>query len=70
MKPGDRGRVIGFEPGRRDYRQKLLAMGMTPGTEFSLTRIAPLGDPIELSVRGFAMSLRRNEAETLKVERI
>ncbi|MGQ9365307.1 FeoA family protein [Azospirillum sp. ST 5-10] len=68
MQPGDRGRVTGFEKGRRDYRQKLLAMGMVPGTEFSVTRVAPLGDPVEIRVRGFAMSLRRAEADALKVE--
>ncbi|WP_029009798.1 FeoA family protein [Azospirillum halopraeferens] len=68
MKPGDRARITGFEKGRRDYREKLLSMGMVPGTEFALTRIAPLGDPVEIRVRGFAMSLRRQEADALKVE--
>ena len=70
MQPGDQARIIGFEKGQRDYRQKLLSMGMVPGTEFSLTRVAPLGDPVEVSVRGFAMSLRKAEADMLKVERI
>lgn len=70
MRPGDKARVTGFEKGQRDYRQKLLSMGMVPGTEFSVTRVAPLGDPVEISVRGFAMSLRRAEADLLKVERI
>ncbi|CAK0760758.1 ferrous iron transport protein A [Azospirillaceae bacterium] len=69
MRPGDKARVVGFEKGQRDYRQKLLSMGMTPGTEFSLTRVAPLGDPVEINVRGFSMSLRKSEADTLKVER-
>jgi ferrous iron transport protein A len=45
-------------------------MGLTPGTEFTITRLAPLGDPIEIRVRGFAMTLRKREAELLRVERV
>lgn len=69
---GDSGRFLGFNPSSnaKAYRQKLLAMGLTPGTEFSITRVAPLKDPIELQVRGFALSLRKNEAMCLRVEKI
>ena len=42
---GERGRITGLRRGDRSYREKLLAMGLTPGTEFSVTRLAPLGDP-------------------------
>lgn len=66
---GDSARVIGFERGDRSYREKLLSMGLTPGTQFTLSRAAPLGDPVELKVRGYAVSLRKGEAELLKVER-
>ncbi len=45
-------------------------MGLTLGTEFTLVRIAPLGDPIEISVRGFSLILRKNEAKILKLERV
>ena len=45
-------------------------MGLTPGTEFTVERLAPLGDPIEIRVRGYAMSLRKAEADMLEVERI
>jgi len=54
MPIGARGRVVGFEKGQRAYRHKLLAMGLTPGSEFQVVRHAPLGDPVEISVRGFA----------------
>jgi len=70
MAVGDKGRVTGLEKGNKGYRKKLLAMGLTPGTEFSVIRYAPMGDPIEISVRGFALSLRKNEAAALLVERI
>lgn len=67
---GDRARVVGFSEGSSAYRRKLLSMGLTPGAEISVTRIAPMGDPIEIRVRGFALSLRKAEAEALTVERI
>ena len=70
MQVGDNGRVVGIYKGEKTYRQKLLAMGLTPGTQFSVTRYAPLGDPVEIQVRGFALSLRKGEANALFVERI
>ena len=67
---GTIGRVIGYEKANRAYKSKLLAMGLTPGTEFTVTRHAPLGDPIEIRVRGFQLSLRKAEANTLLVEKV
>ena len=65
---GQSGRIVGYEKGSRAYREKLLAMGLTPGAPFTLTRQAPMGDPIEIEVRGFKLSLRKGEAAALKVE--
>jgi ferrous iron transport protein A len=42
-------------------------MGLTPGTHFTVTRQAPLGDPVEIEVRGFKLSLRKGEAAALQV---
>lgn len=70
LKAGDRARVAGFTEGGRSYRRKLLAMGLTPGIEFSVVRVAPLGDPVEVRVRGSSVSLRKDEAAALRVERI
>ncbi|MGH2340742.1 FeoA family protein [Segnochrobactraceae bacterium EtOH-i3] len=70
LKPGDHGRVTGIGKGALDYRQRLMSMGLTPGVSFEITRVAPLGDPVEIRVRGFAMSLRRDEAALLKVEKL
>jgi ferrous iron transport protein A len=66
---GQKARVTGFSKNEADraYRHKLLAMGLTPGVEFEVTRIAPLGDPVEITLRGFAMSLRKAEADVLEV---
>jgi len=69
MDIGEKGKVAGFVKGATTYREKLLAMGLTRGTEFTVERIAPLGDPVEIIVRGFALSLRRDEASALLVER-
>jgi ferrous iron transport protein A len=67
---GDKVKVIGYDRIHPNYRKKLLVMGLTPGVEFTITRIAPLGDPIEISVRGFSLVLRKNEANILKLERV
>lgn len=64
-----RWRVIGFQKGSADYRKRLLALGVTPGVEFSVSRIAPLGDPIELRLRGAAISVRKGEAQILILEK-
>lgn len=65
---GSHLKVVGYEPTARDYKRKLLAMGLTPGTELVVKRHAPLGDPTEIEVRGFRLSLRKSEADALLVE--
>lgn len=50
-----------------EQRKLLLSMGFTPSTEVQLVRIAPLGDPLEFSLRGFNVSLRKSEADVIKV---
>jgi ferrous iron transport protein A len=70
MSPGDRGRVQGFEAGGRAYRRKLLSMGLTPGAELQVVRVAPMGDPVEVRVRGTSLTLRKDEAAALQMERL
>lgn len=67
---GKRGRVKGFGQGSKEYRKKILAMGLIKGTEFTVNRVAPMGDPIEIEVRGYNLSLRKDEAAALTVEGI
>jgi ferrous iron transport protein A len=69
LKVGERARVSGYAAGCPGYRHRLLTMGLTPGTEILVTRLAPLGDPVEVEVRGYNLSLRKNEAEVLRVQR-
>jgi len=70
LQVGDKGRVLGFNKQGKAYRKRLLAMGLTPGTAFSIVRFAPLGDPVEISLRGFSLTLRKNEADILMVEKL
>ncbi|AUH00963.1 ferrous iron transport protein A [Prodigiosinella confusarubida] len=62
-------RVVGFQKGSADYRKRLLALGVTPGVEFTVSRVAPLGDPIELRLRGAAISVRKDEVQILILEK-
>lgn len=52
----------------RALRRRLLEMGLLPGTRVELVRRAPLGDPLELRLRGYALSIRREEAAAIEVE--
>lgn len=70
LQPGDHARIVGLGKSRPEYRQKLMSMGLTPGATFEITRVAPLGDPVEIKVRGFSMSLRKDEAEMIAVEKL
>jgi Fe2+ transport system protein FeoA len=51
-----------------EERSRLLELGLVPGTVVELVRFAPLGDPVEIHVRGSNLSLRRHEAEQIFVE--
>lgn len=66
---GAKGEVTGYSKSDPAYRDKLLAMGLTKGTPFTVVRVAPLGDPVEIEIRGFKLSLRKTEAEALLVRR-
>lgn len=65
---GFTGVIKGYAQGSAQYRKHLLALGLTPGTPFSVSRVAPLGDPIEIKVRGCAISLRKAEAAVISVQ--
>lgn len=52
----------------RAVRRRLMELGLLPGTEIGVVRRAPLGDPIELRLRGYSLSIRREEASRVTVE--
>ena len=54
--------------GDRPFRRRLMELGLVPGTLVSVEKVAPLGDPLELSVRGCRLSIRRAEAAAVAVD--
>jgi len=64
---GGRGTIRGF-PGQGPAFLRLREMGVLPGTTVRLVRTAPLGDPLEIQVRGYSLTLRKSEAEHVLVE--
>ncbi|MFY7698207.1 MAG: FeoA family protein [Legionella sp.] len=67
---GERVRLVSFGKTNSYYRRKLLSLGLTCGTELSIIRIAPLGCPIQVDVRGTSLGLRKEEACDLCWERV
>ena len=65
---GQKGRISHFE--NNDLQLKLMEMGCLPGEKIIIEQIAPLGDPISISIAGYSLSLRLNEAENILVELI
>lgn len=59
--------AVGGEAG---FRRRLMELGVLPGTRVEFVRVAPLGDPMELRVRGCALSVRRDQARSITVERL
>ncbi|MFZ2186630.1 MAG: ferrous iron transport protein A [Streptococcus parauberis] len=53
----------------KETKRHLMDMGLTKGTQVKLIKVAPLGDPIEISVRGFELTLRKSEAQLISVDR-
>lgn len=70
LQVGDCVKVLGFNSGNTGYQQRLLALGLIPDTEFTVIRVAPLGDPVELRLNHFRLCLRKSEASILKLKRI
>ena len=68
LKIGDSG-VITAVGGEGALRCRLLDMGLTPGTEVTLRKVAPMGDPIEIHIRGYELTLRVDDARQITVEK-
>lgn len=67
FKIGEKGKVIKIE-GEGKLRRRMLDMGITPGVEILLHNVAPLGDPIEIKLRGYDLSIRKDEAAKIIME--
>ena len=67
LAPGERARLAGY-PDESAYSQRLASMGLIAGTTLLVKRRAPLGDPVEVSFRGYSLILRPAEADCLELE--
>ena len=61
------GLITEIPGGERSFRRRLLELGLLPGAEVRVLRVAPLGDPFELFTRGTNLSIRRREAQHIEV---
>ena len=67
LKPGDKGKIIKVG-GSKNINRRLRDMGLVSGSEVEVERVAPLGDPIEIRIKGYHLALRRGEAANIQVE--
>ncbi|AXF78012.1 ferrous iron transporter A [Erwinia tracheiphila] len=66
--PGHYYHILRFSPDvSTAFRQKLLSLGLLPGTSFKVRRIAPLGDPIQIETRRFSLMLRKKDLSSLHI---
>ncbi len=69
LKEGERGTVQTMEGLSNDVRKKLMVMGLLPRTEVTLIRRAPMGDPLQVEVRGISLAVRESIASAIEVEK-
>ena len=67
VKVGETVKVVKLH-GEGAVKRRIMDMGLTRGTEVYVRKVAPLGDPIEVTVRGYELSLRKADAEMIEVE--
>ena len=67
LKPGEEGMVLAIGE-RGPMRRRIMDMGVTPGAQIKVVKVAPLGDPIEITVRGYELSLRKEEAAQIQIQ--
>ncbi len=67
VKVGETARVVKLH-GEGAVKRRIMDMGITKGTEIFVRKVAPLGDPLELNLRGYELSLRKADAEMVEVE--
>ena len=67
FKVGESGKIVTVN-GESRVRRRLFDMGVTPGAEVTMRKKAPLGDPIEVTLRGYELTLRKDEAALVETE--
>ena len=67
LKSGEKGKIVRVR-GKGSVHRRIIDMGVVTGTEVEMQRVAPLGDPIEIKVKGYCLTLRKEEASNIFVE--
>ncbi len=68
LKPGEKAVITKIFGEKGAVKRRLMDMGVTRGAEVLIRKVAPLGDPIEVNIRGYELTLRKSEAELIIVE--
>ncbi|CAH2030641.1 FeoA family protein [Trichlorobacter ammonificans] len=68
LKPGQQGRILKLDTTIGPIRRRLMDMGVIPGELIKVEKVAPMGDPIEVTVKGYNLSLRKGEATGIEIE--
>ncbi|MDF2869806.1 MAG: iron transporter FeoA [Anaerocolumna sp.] len=68
LKPGETGTVLSIGE-KGPLKRRIMDMGITRGVAVKVVKIAPLGDPIEINIRGYELSLRKDEAAQIEVSK-
>ena len=67
MRPKEKGKIVKVKGGGGVHR-RILDMGVVTGTDIEIQRVAPLGDPIQIKVKGYNLTMRKEEAANIQVE--
>lgn len=67
LKKGQKGNITYFK-GKGNTKRHLIEMGLVKGADIKVERMAPLGDPIEIKVKGYSLSLRKEEAKNIGIK--
>lgn len=70
LKVGEKAKILALKPGKQTYLKRLLAFGFVPESEFTIVRIAPFGDPVEIRLNNSLVCLRKQESSIMELERI
>ena len=68
LKIGQRAKVLGIHMDKPDIRRHLLDMGITKGTEILIKKVAPMGDPVDIELRGYELCIRKEEMKNIDIE--
>ncbi|MDF2944015.1 MAG: iron transporter FeoA [Herbinix sp.] len=67
LKVGQEGTVVAIGE-KGPIRRRIMDMGITPGANIKVIKVAPMGDPIEVNIRGYELSLRKDEASQIEIQ--